>query len=161
LFGDAPGAATRVARLRNGSTGPAALRARGRHREESLLAADLSLPAAQRADDGRAARRRARSAAAFARFLPRNLDRRFGAASGVFERNLEVVAQIGAALRATAPAAAEQIAETEDVAEAAENVFEPGKDGRIEAGAGSSCGAHASMTESVVQAALFRVSEDR
>src|SRR5205814_6573354 len=96
LLGDAPGAATGVARLRNGSTGPAALRARRRHREESLLTADLSLPTAKRADDGRAARRRARSAAVFARFRPRNLDGRFGASSGLFERNLEIVAEIGA-----------------------------------------------------------------
>ena len=49
------------------------------------------------------------------------------------ERDLEVVAQVGAALRtAAAAAAAEDIAEAEDVAEAAEDVLEAGEDGRIE-----------------------------
>ena len=57
-----------------------------------------------------------------------------GALRRFLEGDLEVVAQIGAALRtAAARAAAEQIAEAEDVAEAAEDVFEAGEDARIEA----------------------------
>ena len=52
------------------------------------------------------------------------------------ERDLEVVAQVGAALRSAAPAAAaEQIAEAEHVAEDVGEVAELGEHRRVEPGA--------------------------
>src|ERR1035437_119037 len=117
-------------------------------------------PAALLADGRRRSRRGARAVACLAVLLAGNLDRRFGAACGFFEGDLEVVPQIGAALRpAAAAAAAQQIAEPEDVAQTAENVFEPGEDRRIESAAAR--GVHALMAEPVVQAALVRVGEHR
>jgi hypothetical protein len=114
-----------------------------------------------------AGRRRPRggsgSAAFFAGLLARNLDRRLGAFGGFLERNLEVVAQIGAALRAAAPpaAAAEQIAEAEHVAEDVREVAELGEDRRIESGTAGRGGADAGVAEAVVETALLRVGEDR
>ena len=78
----------------------------------------------------------------------------------LFERDLEIVAEIGAALRPAAAAAAEDVAETEDVAEPAEDVLKPGEDGGIEARSGGGRRAHAGMAEAIVQAALLRVGED-
>ena len=133
-----------------------------RDREESLLKANLSLAVALRANRRRRAWRRAGTAAGLAVFLTRNLDRRFRAARRFLERDLEVVTQIGAALRtAAAPRAAEQIAEPEDVAEAAENVAEVGEDRRIEARAGPGRRAHTLMAEAVVEAPLFTVGNHR
>ena len=51
---------------------------------------------------------------------------------------------------------AEHAAETEDVAEPPEDVFEPGEDGRIEAGAA----AKARVAKAVVHAPLVLVSQD-
>ena len=85
---------------------------------------------------GVGARRRARSAAGLAALLPRNLDGGLGAARRFLERDLEVVAEIGAALRPAAPAAAaEQVAEAEHVAEDVGEVAELGEDRRVEPGA--------------------------
>ena len=54
----------------------------------------------------------------------------------LLERDLEVVAEVAAALRtAAAASAAEQIAEPEDVAQAAKQILETLEDGRVEAGA--------------------------
>ena len=80
---------------------------------------------------------------------------------GFFERDLEVVPQVGAALgTAAAPAAAEEIAESEDVAEAAEDVFESVEHARIEARAAARA-ADARVAEAVVEAALLPVGEHR
>ena len=80
---------------------------------------------------GARARRGAGALAGFAGFLARDLDRRFGAGGRFLERDLEVVAQVRAALRTAAPAAAaEDIAEAEDVAETREDVGEVGEDRR-------------------------------
>ena len=62
-------------------------------------------------------------------FLARNLDRRLGAVRRFLEADLEVVAQVGSALRAAAAppaAAAEQVAEPEHVAEDVGEVAELG-----------------------------------
>ena len=59
----------------------------------------------------------------------RDLDVRLGPERGLLERQLEVVAQVGAAPRAAA-AAAEDVAEAEEVAE---DVAEVGEDRRVEA----------------------------
>src|SRR5437870_153724 len=79
LFRHPSGAATGVARLREGSTRTAALGTRRCDGEEALLTANLPLTATERADDGRASRRCARTAARFAGFVARNLNRRLGA----------------------------------------------------------------------------------
>src|SRR5438094_1904579 len=152
--------AARRARLRDDAAGAAALRAGARDGEEPLLKTDLALSVTLRADGRRRPGRRPRAIARFAVLLARNLNGRFSAAGGFLERDLEVVPKIGATLRSAAPAAAaEQIAEAEDVAEPAENVFEAGEDTRIEATAGSGR-ADALMAESIVQAALGGVGED-
>ena len=76
------------------------------------------------------------------------------------ERDLQVVAQVGAALRAAAPApAAEDVAEAEDVAQAAEDVLEAGEDGRVEAAGGGA--AEAGVAEAVVHVPLVGVGEHR
>jgi hypothetical protein len=78
------------------------------------------------------------STARLARHLPRDLNRRFDALRGLGERDLEVVAQIGAALWAAAPAAAaEDIAKAENVAEAAEDVLEAAERVGIESAGGA------------------------
>ena len=70
------------------------------------------------------------------------------------ERDLEVVAEVRALLRSTAPpAAAEHIAEAEEIAQAAEDVLEAGEGGRIEA----ALRADAGMAEAIVGGALLRI----
>ena len=78
------------------------------------------------------------------------------------KRDLEVVAQVGAALRAAAPAAAaEQIAEAEHVAEDVGEVAELAEHRRVEAGAAAGRELTPGVAEAVVQAALLGVGEDR
>src|SRR5207302_11318667 len=75
-----------------------------------------------------------------------------------FEREIQIVSQIGAALdaAAAAPAAAERIAKTENVAE---SVAEVGKDTGIKAAA---CGSrNARVSEPVVVRPLLRVTQHR
>src|SRR5262245_10748273 len=99
--------------------------------------------------------------ARFAVLLPRNLYRGFRAPIGFLERDLEVVAQVGASLRAAAtPSAAEQVAEAEHVAENVAEVAELRKDTRIESSA-RACGPDARMAEPVVHTALFRLGQNR
>src|SRR5262249_9122189 len=108
------GAAARRTRLGDDPPDAPALRAGSGHREEALLEAHLALPAALRADTRRRAGCGARTGARVARFLPWNLNRRFGAARGLLEGDLEVVLDVRAALGTAAPACvAEQIAEPE------------------------------------------------
>ena len=101
------------------------------------------------------------AAARFARFLTRNLDRRFDLFRRFGKRDLEVVAQVGTAPRpapATA-AATEDVGEAEDVAEPAEDVLEAGEDVGIEAaGRGA---AKTGVAEAVVHVALVAVGEHR
>src|SRR5262249_4375510 len=102
----------------------------------------------------------ARPLAGRARLLARNLDRGLGAGRGLLERDLEVVAEIGPALRAAAAtASAEEIAEAEDVAEAAEDVLEADEDARIESRAAAA--RDAGVAESIVEAALLAIGEHR
>src|SRR5262249_7471977 len=98
----------------------------------------------------------------FAGFLPRNLNRRFNAFRGFFERDLQVVAKIGAALRTT-PAAlvAEEIAESEHVPEDVGEVAELVEHRRIEPGDATCRRTHALVPEAVVETALFGITEDR
>src|SRR5437762_105202 len=79
--------------------------------QKSLLEPELAGSAALAAHLRRAARRRARAAARLAGFFARYLDGGFGPFVRLLERDLEIVAKIGAALRAAAPpAAAEDVA---------------------------------------------------
>src|SRR4029450_12352993 len=92
----------------------------------------------------------------------RNLNRGLGPVERFLEGDLEVVAQIGAALRAATPAPpAKDVAEAEESAETAEDVFEPGEHGRIESACARARAAHPGMAEAVVQLALLRVGKDR
>ena len=155
-------AATGLAGLRDDLSGAAALRARTRDREEALLETDLAVTLALRARARRRSLGRARAVARPAVLLARNLNRRLGAASRFFERDLEVVPQVGAAPRPAAPAsaAAKHVAEPEHVAEDIGEVAEFGEHGRIEARAAARRGADAGVPEAVVQAALLRVRDD-
>jgi hypothetical protein len=132
--------------------------ARPRNREETLLVPDLAGAAAGGADDRLAPRRRTHALACFAGLAARNLNRRLGAARRLLERDLEVVAQVGAAAAATAPAAStEDVAESEDVAQAAEDVLEAGEDGRVEAGRRGA--AKPGVPEAIVHVPLVAVGE--
>ena len=162
LAADAPGAAARLTRLRDRLAGAAAVRARARDGEEALLVAQLAGAAALRAGLGRRARRGAGARAGLAGLLARDLDRRLGAGRRFLEGDLEVVAQIGAALRAAAPpAAAEDVAEAEHVAEAGEDVGEVGEDRRDRSPRRRRAAAHAGVAEAIVEAALLAIGEDR
>src|SRR5262249_28323988 len=103
--------AAALTRLGNHAPRAAALRAGAGHDQKTALRPDLTGAVAARARRRAGARGGARAVAGFALLLPRNLDDRFRAVRGFLKRDLEVVAEIGAALRpATPPAAAEQIA---------------------------------------------------
>ena len=82
--------------------GAAALAASARHGEEALLKADLAGAAAAWAGGRRGAGRRAGSLAGVAGFLARDLDVRLDALGRLLELDLEVVAEVGAALRSAA-----------------------------------------------------------
>src|SRR6185312_10765488 len=154
-------AAAGLARIADRLSGAAALRARTRDGEEALLRAHLARAAAEVARRRRRAGRCAGSTAGLAVFLARNLNRGLGAFRRFLERDLEVVTEVGAALRtAAAASAAEEIAEPEDVAEAAEDVLETGEDVRIEPPRAGRA-RDARVSEAVVCGALVGVREDR
>src|SRR5262249_52250245 len=122
----------------------------------------LSLTAALRAGRRRRSGRRPGAVAGFAVLLARNLDRGLGTARRFLERDLEVVAQVGAALRSAAPApTAEQIAEAQHVAEDVGEVAELLEHRRVEARAGAGRRLHAGVSEAIVEAALLGIGEDR
>src|SRR5439155_4954451 len=100
-----------------------ALRARPADGEEALLVPDLAAASARRAGEGRAAFLGARAAASRAGLRTRNLDLGLEAEGGFLKGNLQVIAQVRAALRARSPRlpAAENVAEAEEIAE---DVFE-------------------------------------
>jgi hypothetical protein len=121
-------------------------------REKALLHTHLTVPVARRALCRLGAGLRARAFARLALFHRRNADARLGAARGVLERDLEVVAKVGTPKHggARAPAA-------EDVAEnVAESVGEPAEPG---AGAGRRR-VYACVTVLVVGRALPGIGEN-
>ena len=125
-----------VTRFGDDSTGATALRTRRGDRQESALHANLALAAALRAGGWRRTRRRSGARAGFAGLLTRDLDGRLGPSRRLLERDLEIVAEVAAALRtAAAASAAEQIAEPEHVAQPAKQILETLEDGRVEASA--------------------------
>ena len=95
--------------------------------------------------------------------MARDLDRGFRALRGLLERDLEVVAEVRAALRAAAPpaaAGAEQVAETEHVAEDVGEVAELREDRRVESGRPAAGAGDAGMAEAIIRGALLGVGED-
>src|SRR5262249_53631981 len=157
LASDASGAPARLARPRDHLAAAVARRARARDGEKPLLEAQLARAAALAAHFRSAARRRPRSPARLAGFFARDLDRRFRACVRLFKRDIEVEAQIGAALRAAAAAAAEHVPEPEEIAEAAEDVLEAGECVWIEAPRAHP--ADAGVTVPVVRRALLRIAQ--
>src|SRR4051812_1369789 len=157
---DAAAAPARRARIRDDAAGAAALAAGPRDREEPLLVAELPTSLALRARRRLRTGGRAAAAARVARFLARKLDRGFRLLGGFHEGDLEVVPQIGAALRpAATTAGTEDVAEAEDISETTEDVLEAGEDRRIEA---ARCrAAKPGVPEAVVHVPLVGVCEHR
>src|SRR5215204_2042098 len=118
LASDATRAAAGLARLGDHLPGAPARGAGARDRQKALLETLLAAAAAGAARLGRRSCRRAGARAGLARLFAGNLDRRLGAGVGLFEQDLEVVAQIRAALRAAAAtASAEHVAKAEQIPE--------------------------------------------
>src|SRR5262249_52886274 len=121
LLLDSPLAAAGFAGVGDHSACAATLMTCTADREESLLESDLSRSAAKIAYDGRGAGGRPSPFAIGAVFEPGNDNLSFETGRRLFQRDLEVVAEIGAALwpSSTRTAPAEDVAE-----EIAENVLE-------------------------------------
>ena len=159
LAADAAGATTRRTRLGDGFSGSSTVGAGPRDGEEALLVAQLTRTPALVARLGRSAGRGPGPSTRLARFLAGDLNRGFGADGGFLEADFEVVAEIGAALRtAAASPSAEDVAESERVAESGKDVGEIGKDRRIESRAAA---IHAGVPEPVVEASLVAIGKDR
>ena len=90
-----------------------------RNTEEALLIPNLSAASAGAAGDGSFARRCAGATALFAAFMAAHRDFGFGAKDGFFEFQIDIFAQIGAALGAAALARAspKNLAQAKEVAE--------------------------------------------
>src|SRR5208337_2080968 len=117
-----------------------ALRAGARNGEEALLVSNLASPTARRTGDWFAAFLRPGAVAIAAGFRTGNLDLCFQTARRFFERDLQVVSQVGAAGGASALVGAPaKSAETEKVPE---EIFEVRENRRGEVGAPATCGAH-------------------
>src|SRR5215471_9112911 len=160
LAAHAPGATARLTGTRDDLARAAARRTGTRDGEEPLLKTKLAGSSTMAAGFRAAARRCARSLARLARFLARDLNRGFGAGVGLFERDLEVVAKVGAALRTAAPpASAEHIAEAEQISEAAEDVFEAGERAGIESARPDA--ADPGVAVAIVGGTLVRVAQHR
>src|SRR5205085_4850373 len=156
---DAAGAAARLTGTRDRFPCAAAIRAGARDREKTLLKPELAGAFALGAHFGHAPRRRAGARTDVAGFLARNLDRRVAAGERFLERDLEVVSQVGPALRsAAAPPAAEHIAKSEQIAQIAEDIFEAGERVGIEPACARA--ADTGVSESIVCGALVLVAKD-
>src|SRR5262249_40599322 len=131
------------------------LTARASDAEESLLETDLTIPVARRAGGRTRAFLRAASAAFAAWFVPRYFDLLCCAERGFFERQIQIVTEVGATLYARAPAAtAKEVAETEDVAK---DVAEIGENVRVEASETTRGAANTRVTKAVIASSLLRV----
>ena len=98
-----------------------------------MLVADLTAALATWTGRRRGPAGRPRAAALSASLVAGDLDGGFGAFGGLVKRDLQVVSQARTPLcAAPATAAAEQIAESEEVAQTAQDVPEVGEDGRVE-----------------------------
>src|SRR5688572_17056477 len=156
---DAARAAAFRARLADDRAGATALPAGAGDGKEALLVAKLAAALALRAGGRLGAGRRAAAFAGLAQLLPWNLDGGLRAFGGFLEGDFKVVSKVGAALWSRPPllpACAKHGTEAEDVAEAAQDVFEAGEDARIEAGAAAEPG----VAETVVHAPLVGIGQD-
>src|SRR6266568_3463963 len=133
-----------------------ALRARPADGEKALLVPDLPAASARRAGEGRAALLGARAAASRTGLRARNLDLGLEAEGGFLKGNLQVIAQVRAALRARAPRlpTAENVAEAEEIAE---DVFEIRKDTGV--GLEAARAADAGVAKAVVSGALLLIGQ--
>ena len=104
----------------------------------------------------------ARSLAGLAGFLARDLDRGLGAGGGLLERDLKVVPQVGASLRAAATAALPKMSPRPKTSPSPEKMSE--KSAKIVGSKPAPPPAppfDARMAEAIVQPALLRVGEHR
>src|SRR6185503_8278918 len=136
----------------HGASGPAAAAAGAGHAEEALLEGHLARAAAGRARGGAGAGGRAVARAGGAGLRARDLDVRLRPEGRLFERQVQVVAQVGAA-PGPAPPPPEQVAEAEEVAQ---DVAEVREDRGIEPARAR----HARVPVDVVTAALLGVAQD-
>src|SRR5581483_8913669 len=125
--------------------------------EEALLVAHLPASAAGAACHRGLARRQSGAMAGRARFVPADLHFLGRAEDRLFEVEFQVFAHIGAALLPTAAAPAEEVPETEQVAE---NVAEVLENGGIKSHAAGRSPAHPRMPEAVVLCALLRIHQN-
>src|SRR4029453_15520221 len=148
----------RRTRFRDDLPDAAALMARPGNGEEALLVAKLTATTARGARGRRRSWRGAAASAGVAGLGAGKLDRRFSAARGFLERDLEIVAEVRALLRSTASSvAAEHISEAEQIAQPPGDVLEAGEGGWIEA----ALRADARMAEAIVGGALLRIGQHR
>src|SRR5450755_2939860 len=157
-------AAARRARLGNDLSGAATLRARLLNGEKTLRDANLALAVAGRAGLGLRSRLGAAAMAGLALLHRRNADLGFGAARGLFQRKLEVVAKVGAPIDAVAATTRASLI-AEDVAEdIAKSIGETAEAFGAAAEAARTRGAHgridSGMPELIVRRALARIGED-
>ena len=126
--------------------------------KKALLETNLTVTVTRGAGRGSGALLRPCSSALAAGFVARNFDLFGGAEDSFFERQFQVVSEIGAALRATTtPAAPEDVSEAEDIAE---DVAEIGEHVRIKTAKAGAC-THARVAESVIVCPFLRVTQDR
>src|SRR5205085_9628186 len=122
---DAARAVTGAAVVLDHLAAASAGRACAQHAQKGLLVAHLAAAAAGRAAHGLRAFRRAAPVTHITMFQARHADLGLDALRRLFERDLDVVTQVGAALRpAPLTAPAEHVAEAEQVAQ---DVFESGE----------------------------------
>ena len=156
---DSPGAVTRLAGILDDAACPATNVTGARHRKEPLLITNLAGAAASRTRFRLRSGFGSRTFTRFARLETRNPELGGHAFRGFFERDLEVVTKIRAALRRTAPCAtastAENITKPKQVAE---NVFNATKSRRTPVSRARTA-RHTRMPESVVTPALFGIGQ--
>jgi hypothetical protein len=136
-----------------------ALTACPRNTEKPLLKPYLAVSIAGRTACGTGTLLRPVAVAFGAGFVSRNFDLGCCAESGIFKHEIEIVSQIRSPLRTrAAPAASEEVAKSENVAE---NVAEIRKDRRIEAPKSPAGSTDAGMPKPVVAGAFLRVAQNR
>src|ERR1043166_3728120 len=159
---DAPRAATLLARVADALARAAATAARPSHGEEALLVAHLPRAPALLAAFGLRAGRGPAALAVLAGFEARDSELRRHPGGGLFERHLQIVAEVCGALRPRAPSArpgtsAEHVAEAEEVAE---DVLDAAEPLRAPARRAPRARRDSGVAEVVVARALLGVGED-
>src|SRR6185369_13330080 len=130
-----------------------------RNREESLLITNLTTAAASCAAFSLASGGRSRAFASVATLETWNAQLGRHAIGRFFERDLEVVAKIGATLRCRAARAATPAKHITETKQVAENVFESAKSRRTPGSLARGAARNTGMTEAVVTFALLAVGQ--